>query len=125
MAAQVCSSVYSSVHCHTFPTMSITPNGLAPSGWASTSLAGSMVLPRSASGAGAFLESVPQLHGEAPAGRGVGGLLGPLGGLSGLTPLDAIDVGAPARSTGGSQSQFPQGYVLPSVSCAAYCHSHS
>ena len=29
-AARVCSSTYSSVHCQTLPTRSITPNGLAP-----------------------------------------------------------------------------------------------
>src|ERR1035438_3489911 len=37
IAARVCSSTYSSVHCHTLPVISITPNGLAPAGCASTS----------------------------------------------------------------------------------------
>ena len=35
-AARVWSSTNSSVHCHTLPTMSATPNGLAPFGCAST-----------------------------------------------------------------------------------------
>src|ERR1700724_1105228 len=30
MAARVCSSANSSVHCQTFPTMSMTPHGLTP-----------------------------------------------------------------------------------------------
>src|SRR5882724_6864878 len=51
MAPRVCSSTYSSVHCHTLPTISITPNGLAPWVCASTSLGGSVVRPLSGVGA--------------------------------------------------------------------------
>src|SRR5438270_10124551 len=57
MAARVCSSTYSSVHCHILPTMSITPNGLAPWGCALTSLGGSMVRPLSGVGARAVLSA--------------------------------------------------------------------
>lgn len=50
------------LHCHTFPTISITPNGLVPLGCASTSLAGPITLPCSAIGAGASFGSVPRWH---------------------------------------------------------------
>src|ERR1700736_4376483 len=66
MAARVWSSTYSSVHCHTFPTMSITPNGLAPFGCASTSLGGSIVRALSGVGAGA---SLPDAQPAAPPPR--------------------------------------------------------
>src|ERR1700761_2998195 len=90
MAARVCSSRYSSVHCHTLPTISITPNGLAPCGCAFTSLGGAIIRP-----------------------------------LSGVGARFATSAGHPLRLLFVSQSQSPQGYVRPSLPCAAYCHSHS
>src|ERR1700677_2700598 len=76
--------------------MSITPNGLAPFGCASTSLAASITRPLSGTGAGASF-GLPWLeHEEGP----------PLG-------------------NGANQSQLPHGNRRPSFPCAAYCHSHS
>src|SRR6266702_1385435 len=96
MAARVCSSTYSSVHCQTFPTISMTPKGLAPLGCASTLLAGGSVRPLSGVGAGASFGSFSQGQANGP-------------------PL----------VTGASQSQLPHGKMRPSFPCAAYCHSHS
>src|SRR5713226_2930446 len=54
MPPAVCSSTNSSVHCHTFPTRSITPKALAPLGCASTASGPRIV--RDLSGIGTAIE---------------------------------------------------------------------
>src|SRR5258708_10379441 len=102
MAARVWSSSYSSVHCHTFPTISITPNGLVPLGCASTSLAGPIARPCSVIGAGPSLGSDPLRH-------GIGDADSEAAFPPRLPPPPPAVGAAPAGRPESCQSQLPHG----------------